>query len=69
MSHRECDVVKGADFQFLPLVSVRIFFRHIVFQQLACPHFALVRIFGVFHAAHRFGFHVLPFFQQFFHAF
>src|ERR1043166_7720405 len=51
------------------LVFVLVLFRHIVLRNFARPDFALVSVGSVFHAAHRFGFHVLAFFHQLFHAF
>jgi hypothetical protein len=51
------------------LVLVLVLFRNIVFRKLPGSDFALIGITGAFYAAERFGFHVLAFFQQLFHAF
>lgn len=50
------------------LVFVLVLFRHVVLRKLRCPHFALVGVARVLHAAYRFSLGILAFFQQFFHA-
>ncbi len=52
----------------LDFVAVRVFGRNIVFGNFGCGHFALIRVFGIFDAAHSFRLERLPFFQQLFHA-
>jgi hypothetical protein len=69
------DLVRG-DFHFwqfrrfwqFRLILFLVFLRNVILRKLPGSHFALVGIAGILHAAYRFGFHVLPFFQQLFHA-
>ena len=50
------------------LVPFRIFLRNVIFRHFSGMHFAFIGIRSILHAADRFGFHVLPFFHQLFHA-
>ena len=53
----------------MSLIFVLVLFRHIIFRELARAHFALIGIGSVLHTADGFGFHVLAFCHQLFHAF
>jgi len=54
---------------FSDLVFVLVLFRHVILRELTRPHFSLIGIWSILYAADGFGFHVLAFFHQFFHAF